>query len=561
MFIGPLPALSQDCRGTAHSARPLAPAARQPTPRSMQSSLLELLEWPDRVLEDVRHKAKPDDLERLIGRFEQGLRLSSAYSGIDAPALACCFLEECFQRQNLISDGKHIFLDEACEIKPTAQIVLCNAGPPHRNAHVFHDINLFLTHEVLDKLDSITENYGSDESERRDSFRKMQEVLLEAGEAAFSGKARAECVLHEDSCSTRRHDHIVSERPRPHIHFAGTVCRDFSRVNQNRMGFFGPSGRPLLVWMARRRYCKEDAVIQECVRDFDIGIFHAWLSDLYDIDVILVDPTELGWPVTRHRKFCILRLKEGKFAHMTGDWLDFLEIFGKTTLPEEGGDIFFAEPMTNVESCMQQIAQGMAMAPDNNDGAADEPSSSSRTRLSDVASSGAVVRRELYIREFLSRELSIPKSELETMERNVCHALAKNAKRTCIVDLEHNPGFAKLPKTTNLPCLLSHGLLWSMKQGRIMLGNESFLPQGISLQGLGRYKPQWGQQILGMTERQKKDLSGNSINLHVIGAIITYMLMKGISNHDVEIEPSDLPSSSPQVFLPPQRSCKRARSQ
>ena len=48
---------------------------------------------------------------------------------------------------------------------------------------------------------------------------------------------------------------------------------------------------------------------QENVEDFPSDKFLEWLGDLYDIQVVLLDPADFGWGIRRRRKYHIMRHK------------------------------------------------------------------------------------------------------------------------------------------------------------------------------------------------------------------------------------------------------------
>ena len=63
----------------------------------------------------------------------------------------------------------------------------------------------------------------------------------------------------------------------------------------------------LMTAEAMRILLQEDVVIQENVTRFPTEWLLMWLGALYYIDVSCFSPFELGWPVTRPRKYTIMR--------------------------------------------------------------------------------------------------------------------------------------------------------------------------------------------------------------------------------------------------------------
>eukprot|EP00974_Lingulodinium_polyedra_P018283 1767853-Lingulodinium_polyedra.AAC.1 len=91
---------------------------------------------------------------------------------------------------------------------------------------------------------------------------------------------------------------------------AGVTCKDFSRMNKNRQGVLGPSGRILLLFIFEIRRVRYDLVITECTPLQDLAPFETLLGKFYTIESFLWGPEQLGWWVARKRRFTIFWLKE-----------------------------------------------------------------------------------------------------------------------------------------------------------------------------------------------------------------------------------------------------------
>ena len=63
----------------------------------------------------------------------------------------------------------------------------------------------------------------------------------------------------------------------------------------------------LLCWVAMRILLQESVIIQENVAQFRTELLQSWLGALYVIEVVLINPEQLGWPVSRVRKWTIMR--------------------------------------------------------------------------------------------------------------------------------------------------------------------------------------------------------------------------------------------------------------
>ena len=80
----------------------------------------------------------------------------------------------------------------------------------------------------------------------------------------------------------------------------------------------------------------------------------------------------------------------------------------------------------------------------------------------------------------------------------------------------------------SVPCLPSHFMIWSLREGRLMLAKEALLVQGIPVYDVGDcpalFETPWLDVFDKFSEAKKKDLVGNTIHLEVIGSILAWVL-------------------------------------
>ena len=114
-----------------------------------------------------------------------------------------------------------------------------------------------------------------------------------------------EAVKRDAFCHVCQKIHSAGEAD---LHKAGTSCTAFSKKGNHHM-LEDITAMDLMAWIGQRRLIQEKIICQENVEDFPSEKFLEWLGDLYDIQVILLCPSDLGWGIRRRRKYHILRHK------------------------------------------------------------------------------------------------------------------------------------------------------------------------------------------------------------------------------------------------------------
>ena len=92
------------------------------------------------------------------------------------------------------------------------------------------------------------------------------------------------------------------------------------------LGVAGRAFAALLAWTAQRARLQESIVIQENVVGFPTSLLLTLLGFLYFVDVSEMDPADYGWPVSRRRKWTVLRHR-GKTRGATTPWSIFARLF------------------------------------------------------------------------------------------------------------------------------------------------------------------------------------------------------------------------------------------
>ena len=87
---------------------------------------------------------------------------------------------------------------------------------------------------------------------------------------------------------------------------AGTPCQDYSPCGA-RQGAFGPRFLIFWAWILRVRFLQPRVILHENVLQFPAGLLTDYLSDLYIIIPLMVDPADSGMAaLSRQRSYTIL---------------------------------------------------------------------------------------------------------------------------------------------------------------------------------------------------------------------------------------------------------------
>ena len=84
------------------------------------------------------------------------------------------------------------------------------------------------------------------------------------------------------------------------VHAAGTPCVHDSAVGK-REKQRGRDSYIMLIFCRQRRDLKEPIWVSENVPEHPVDEYMANLADIYDIEVIMTDPVDLGWKIRRAR--------------------------------------------------------------------------------------------------------------------------------------------------------------------------------------------------------------------------------------------------------------------
>ncbi len=239
---------------------------------------------------------------------------------------------------------------------------------------------------------------------------QLLEVLREAPLLTedFCYKCKALCPLH-GHINSRRHP---SRSRVLTVNSAGTTCVDHSSMGSHA-GLLGKTIIPFTIWLKERMENREDLIIHECTQHHPSELlFNRFLGPSHHIFVWKICPSELGFPLTRVRKFtlCVSRARLLDMVPLTTP----LQFFGARVVAK--GSIFFAESQTHPQiMCLGDFGR---------------------------------LRRYKELME----EAGMP----ETAD--------------LLVNVTQAPEYGAI--TTLVPCLLKRTKLWSMGRARLLTGSE-----------------------------------------------------------------------------------------
>ena len=238
-----------------------------------------------RVSEDVKQSTQW--LRDLRSRFGT-MTFSTAFSGIDTPNIAflmlCAGIDEIMSEQGHHDHTKPPKNLWACEISNACRCEMNDSVNPPQC--IFDNIQDFWQDILKHKISNIREQ------------NLVERVLVPL---ILSGESMKRCAF----CHTCGKMHDAEEAD---FHIAGTVCTAFSKKGNHQM-LDDVTVLDLLGWVAHRRLIQEPILGQENVDDFPSNRFLQWLGDLYDVQVVVLDPADFGWSIRRRRKYHLFRHK------------------------------------------------------------------------------------------------------------------------------------------------------------------------------------------------------------------------------------------------------------
>ena len=273
-----------------------------------------LFNWPETMIKKVAWMARTsaddgsvpaDSYEReyaeFVGNMLASMSMTTSFSGIDSPSTALAMLGAgAVMLSGFEPSAENMPVPQnlwAVEWLKGSQAQL--KKHPYGPCCIFTDINDLWLPSLADKLDTISREH------------KIMSVLKELVVSAVCTSRTAHCKVCNRSCALREGD----------VHVGGTPCTDFS-ARGDRDKLDGKTTSALLAFVAMRRDFQEPYWVQENVASFPDAFLRSTLQDLYEIQSCVVDPSMLGWPIARRRKYVV-----GRHLQKTSPWSMSLAAF------------------------------------------------------------------------------------------------------------------------------------------------------------------------------------------------------------------------------------------
>ena len=128
-----------------------------PPHRPLLNTLDGLAAWPYDVLDRLKQSGR-EQFNQFIENVQNGLEVTTAYSGMDTPLMALGFLIKAAIKLELLPEdvlAQALHVRSACDKKSVARQVLVNHEPEVRARHCFQDLNDFLMPSVRTLLNTV----------------------------------------------------------------------------------------------------------------------------------------------------------------------------------------------------------------------------------------------------------------------------------------------------------------------------------------------------------------------------------------------------------------------
>ena len=282
--------------GIDHELDRVVETCLAPHPKKMKPNhpSEECFKWDDDALDKLQGHCNDgvDELRDFLGDRFRDWRLSTSFSGIDAPHVASALLADKLQARIPYRRINHgltpiwaIERDAACQAELLAM-------PGAEDMCLFGDMNEFWDRRITTTMKNLMHDATK-------TLKVLQPVMANALKTGNSATVRkAHCLRHNRVCFA----------PTADLHIAGTPCPAFSTIGKG-LKTADPTIVPTCAWICMRLNIEEKVWIQENVPGFPLQLLEQLLGSLYWISSVLIQNTDLGWPVSRCRQWIVGRHK------------------------------------------------------------------------------------------------------------------------------------------------------------------------------------------------------------------------------------------------------------
>ena len=520
-------------------------------------SFEELMEWPSFILKEV--VADEDRKRRLFQVFRQGLSVTSAYSGMDAPRE--CLTQVAEAMRIGYEFWPHIEFLHSCDIAELPQKVLLWLAMNVDSAQscVFADLEDRLPEDARDHLQNLAPPESADKETKAAAYLEMWAYLHDNRQACFHQFGTSFCLVHQRQCrvlgpatvpeaesqeldpiSSSPGGGLVSSGPwNPFkLNLAGTVCKGWSYAG-GRLQFSHSSERPHAIWSAERKaraeQNAEDAFVQECTLGYPVEEkLRDKLGDTHEIVMVKTGPESQGWPTTRPRSLTAgFNKKRWTWAGPSTDLAiqqEFDLLFSRST--ELTGDVFF-------QADSDRVRKDIFLRLARRGGAADvgQELQFDKDLLLEVLPPGAVQRLIQYEQQMPSKQ-----------------GIESGA---FLCDVNQWPDQGCSTAGPWFPCQLTHATVVSMQKMRPAVGLEYLAAQGFHV------FPKEGDRHVAtalpvfkeLSTEKVVSLSGNSMSLPAMTAWLLYVLsnIQPVERLTIQPELNMLVKGSSNEFASPDK--------
>ena len=446
----------------------------------------------------MKIKSRPDQYQRLVEMVNLGHTITTDYSGIQCPEMAIEFLHNSLKAfADVKQDQETLHLWHFCDYSKTCQKLALKR--PIRSNHIFQDLNDRLPKHVRDWMDKVdpaqvTPRLSAGKAANR--YCKMREYLKANAEDIYKDNV-SWCIAHKQQCPVQppMEQAGADGRRRTRGNIAGTTCVGWSARGLQR-GDGDISARPFWIWGMEKQVADNDWVFHECTVRHPLDNLKMSFPHKMLLKTITCDPKDLGWPVRRPRTF-VFAMNQETLVWTGPDFQaelqdDFATLF-HTSCCLDGNAFFLAD---DEELKQEAIEKGKHR--------------------------GIHIPKAANVKDLSFEAFLAPGARL----RKLAYEKESNWSFTSVADLEQWPQAGGSIHQTELPCLVTHGTLWSWQAGRWMTFKEHLVAQGIpvypSISSPAMYPMQ--THLCNLSSLEGKRVAGNGIHLNAFGAFYAYCM-------------------------------------
>ncbi|CAE7746995.1 unnamed protein product [Symbiodinium sp. CCMP2592] len=472
--------------------------------------------WVQRYMAKLQNAGQGPLLQKNLNTM---FKLTTDYSGIGTA-------EEALRAilQNQTNNPLPMSVEHSCDAEQTCRFILMQHGEESRPQCLFGDIQDRIpqhAHDILERKRTealrVLEATGHDVGKKRKSSpqkglaEKCRQLgrdfiadavqLLQQSLPSKKRHLRSHCYVHGRPCCVRVHPHAdpsgeTGSRSTT-LSVAGFCCQDWSSMG-NQLGWLGDTGIIWAQWCSEILGRQDDFIVCECTCNFDVRQLGMLVSAVYELHALEVCPQTLGEPVSRRRVYMLL-------IHRNR-W-QFCEHVKQSSVQEVFDEVFesnvvmpvlekFRAPQSDVESHIQALLKRQHKPETTRTG----------RRWSYLQASTEATRLNVQEQRKWLEDNAIP--PFTNYVANLTQSVDYIQPRQCI------------------PALLTRSQLYLFGIERAALASEHFEVQGWNLYGKAELGPcaKLRSAFKNLPQRHQRSMSGNSMHLHVLGAVLLFLL-------------------------------------